>query len=91
MDPSIRDLERLVAHGDPTAGSALLAARLRAGTLSLAGLELAAYLGDDAARAVLGPSVLARGPRFGGWAKGELTDVELAWSDLNMWILGLER
>lgn len=65
--------------------------RVRAGDLSRIDLELAAYLGHAPARVALGPSVLSRGPYFGGWAQGDFTADELARSDLAFWIRGLER
>ena len=53
-DDARRRAERSAARGDPDATVKLLAERLRAGAITSERLELAAYVGDVAARAVLG-------------------------------------
>lgn len=52
-DVALRALEREAQGGDPAAEVRLLVARLRAGTLTQERLELAAWCGSDAARALV--------------------------------------
>ena len=62
-DRRLRQLERQAQHeGTPAARAELLRARLRAGTLSPVWLEVAARLGDEAARAALGRPLEHQGP-----------------------------
>lgn len=61
-DARLRSLARDAAQGDPHAHTRLLLERVRVGDLSEERLRLAAYLGDEAASAVVGPDV----PSFGG-------------------------
>lgn len=49
MDARLRNLERAALRGDVDAQTALLVARVRAGTISEDRVRLAAYLGDDIA------------------------------------------
>lgn len=53
-DARLRAVSRAAARGDLTARAALLLERVRAGELSAERLLLAAWLGDDRARAVVG-------------------------------------
>jgi hypothetical protein len=54
MDDRLRRLERRAGGNDLEARTRLVSQRLRAGQLSLEHARLAAYLGDEAARAALG-------------------------------------
>jgi hypothetical protein len=54
-DARLRALSRAADQGDVEARARLLALRLRTGDLERAALEVAAYVGDPAARLVLGP------------------------------------
>lgn len=58
-DPARRALERDASAGDPSAAAQLLVARLRAGEVDAAALELAARLELSPARAALGASAPA--------------------------------
>lgn len=64
-DASRREAERDAAGGDPQAAARLLVERVRAGDLPAERLELAAHLGDAAARLALG--VTPAGRRLGPW------------------------
>lgn len=55
MDEDLRELERAAARGEPGARRALLVARRRGGLLDEERLAHAAALGDEDARALLGP------------------------------------
>jgi hypothetical protein len=61
-DARLRAVSRAAARGDPTAHIALLLERVRAGELSTERLQLAAWLGDDHARAVVGPDLVRPQP-----------------------------
>lgn len=78
-DADLQTLRRRAeATGAPDDRAALLRARVRVGELALERVELAAYCGDEAARAVCGP-VEAQ-----GWANpGALS--------LDVWLRGLSR
>ncbi len=61
-DARVRAVSRAAAQGDPAARAALLLERVRTGELSTEQLRLAAWLGDDHARAVVGHEVVRPQP-----------------------------
>ena len=75
-DARLRQAER-EAKQDPQARAAFLRERLRAGLIQPELIELAAYVGDEAAREVLGPVWLAWD--FPGGGSSTLTD---PWSEI---------
>lgn len=93
-DADLRCLER-AALADPAQRPAWLAARLRAGELSRERLELAAYCGDETARALASLKVVYRVTVLGGASKGTAATGSLwRWEvadkqDLHTWARGL--
>ncbi|MCO5165257.1 MAG: hypothetical protein M9894_02660 [Planctomycetes bacterium] len=69
MDDRLQDLRRRANQGEPGARTALLGERLRAGDLRRERLDLAAYVGDEDARAVLDPA-FPPPVDLGLWARG---------------------
>jgi len=69
-DDRLRRLEREAAGGDPEARARLLRERARSGELPRERLGLAAWLGDPAAAAALGPEAPAPPEEVGRWAAG---------------------
>lgn len=61
-DARLRATSRAAAQGDPAARAALLLERVRAGELGRERLQLAAWLGDDLAREVVGPDLVRPQP-----------------------------
>ncbi|RMG06588.1 MAG: hypothetical protein D6731_25490 [Planctomycetota bacterium] len=81
-DARARRIERAAAAGDPAPRAQALAVRIRGGSLPLGRVRLAARLGDDAARAVLGAPPAARLPQWLGaeapWDPSVLARVALS-------------
>lgn len=67
-DEQVRHLERQAAGGDPEATTRLLRERMRSGDLARERVELAAWVGDEAALAALG--VASTTAHLGDWAAG---------------------
>ena len=79
MDPQLRELERRWSRsGDPSDEERLIAARLRAGELTRAQVELAAYVDHAPARRVLGDAAPA------GFPYGDFR------GELERWVRGLK-
>lgn len=70
MDAHLRSLERAAALGDPDARAQYLCERRRTGKLTTDRLRLAAYAGDPAARAALGPHAPREALDLGTWGQG---------------------
>jgi len=84
-DRDLRQLER-ASHGDPDAEARLLHARLRAGTLTRARLEVAAYCGDPAARTLV---PFAAVPREGLASRRSGTVIPVSYGCTDNWSLEL--
>lgn len=69
MDQRLADLRRRVALAEPGARAQLLAERLRIGDLTRERLELAAYVGDEDARAVAGVIEDEGSARLEAWGR----------------------
>jgi hypothetical protein len=90
VDERLAELRRRVEQ-DPSLRPQLLAARVRAGELTQDRLELAAYCGDEAARAVVGVGVVPVpiGPHDSSDVAGDWPSVDSA--PIDHWVRGLRN